>query len=281
MDTPPPLKRTTAWHPPFVRALRAVLLPECYEIFPELQLNQQPQRIDVVVRKRLAAVLLRSGALAPLVAHLGPITLIEFKGPTVSLQGEDLLVLLGYAYQYRVLKDAARDQIHLMVVANHLTKPFRTALLAEGAVLTEEAPGVHAVRGLAHPLCVIETAHCGDHLLALFSQHMTQSPQRLFTLLNEEERTIFRAVYQEVQRFRTESSLELKYTDTQEMTMSMKELMELLLEDTPKEDLLNHLSPEDMLKRLSPEDRLRGLSPEDLLRGLSPEGRQQLKKLLA
>ena len=84
-----------------------------------------------------------------------------------------------------------------------------------------------------------------------------------------------------MQRFRTESSLELKYTDTQEMTMSMKELMELLLEDTPKEDLLKHLSPEDRLRGLSPEERLRGLSPEDRLRNLSPEERQQLKKLLA
>lgn len=167
------------------------------------------------------------------------------------------------------------------MVADRLSGPFRKALEQEGGTLAQEAPGIRLVSGLAHPLCVLETAVCDDHVLRLFSRHMTTRPRDLFALLNEEERTIFRAVYQEVKRFRADPALALRYADAQEMTMSLKELMDEMLDDVPKEDLLKRLSPEERMRGLAPEERMRGLAPEERLRGLSLEEREQLRKLLS
>lgn len=288
-------KLPTAWHPPFVVALRAVLSAKAYEIVAELQLNQQPQRIDVVIRLLDAPPPDPGGPLAPLVRHLGPITLVEFKGPSAVLRADDLLVLLGYSYQYRCLhrvlheRPCPRGDLHLMVVADHLTQPFRDAVKDEGGRLVEESPGVHVATGLAYSLCVVETSVVGDGVLAIFSQRMTRRPRDLFASLTPDERVVFRMVYSEVKRFQTDHSLALKYEDTEEMTMSLEELMDEMLDDAPKEKLLKHLSPKDLRKgfspedlanQLSPEERLRGLSPEDLQQ-LSPEARERLKQLLA
>jgi hypothetical protein len=96
----PEPKQQTAWHLPFVAALRTVLSPSVYQVLAELLLNHQPQRIDVIVRRLQEEPGDAPGpGMAPLLRHLGRrVTAIEFKGPTAALRGEDLLVLLGYAY---------------------------------------------------------------------------------------------------------------------------------------------------------------------------------------
>src|SRR5438552_707002 len=117
---PPPSKHRTAWHPLFVSVLRHLLPDSDYEVIAELLLNQQPQRIDtVVVCKTHPTPPLRSTKMQALLSRLARITLIEFKGPGATLSAQDLLWLLGYAYQYRAQNRLVEPaQLNLMVVAN-------------------------------------------------------------------------------------------------------------------------------------------------------------------
>jgi hypothetical protein len=286
-----PVKHRTAWHPMFVSVLRHILPPRRYRILSEHQLNFQPLRIDVVVvRRDRSGRPPRTPVLAALTHLLGPITLIELKGPTDHLRRTDFLVLLAYAAlfcaRHRIQRPA---QVHLMVVASRLTPAFREQVQAYRGTFSEIAPGVHEVKGLDYALYCLETEIAGDHILHLFSPSFVQDPSRAFSLLTDDERAIFRQVYREVEQFTRDPRAPLEYADYEVFTMSVEEFAEEIIASMPPERLLRHvpvkerlkgLSPEERLKGLSPEERLKGLSPEERLKGLTPRERARLKRLL-
>jgi hypothetical protein len=258
----PPVQRRTAWHPIFVFTLRQVLPRGGFTVRSELQLNHQPLRVDIViVRRGQRGVLPR--LMQALVRRFGPITLIEFKGPTDPLKPADFQRLLAYAELY-CLQAGIKEprQVHLMMVATRLPRAVVRMMEAYGGRVAQEAPGVWAVRGLAHPLYCIETRAAGDHVLRFFSPDMLRRPRALMTLLDAEERGIFRAIYNEVEQFKRDPQKALRYAKMEELIMSLDELYDEIIANIP------------------PERRLKGLKPEDRLKGLSRAERARLRALL-
>src|SRR4051794_11436780 len=98
-ESPEPLENPprTAWHPLLV-ALLERFLPKGYKLIPEMLLGRLSQRVDILV-VRLEAEPGPVEKLHSILDYLAAHTLIEHKGPTDDLAGEDVLVLLGYAYQ--------------------------------------------------------------------------------------------------------------------------------------------------------------------------------------
>jgi hypothetical protein len=58
--------------------------------------------------------------------------------------------------------------------------------------------------------------------------------------------------------------MRMRYADYEEMTMSLQESIEELLQVLPIEERLKGVSTEERLKGVPAEERLMGLSPEEL-----------------
>jgi hypothetical protein len=93
------IESTTAWHPMLV-ALLEFYLPAGWQLLPEFLLTRLPQRVDIVVVRRVQETAGKPRKIHSILDHLHLHTLIEHKGPTDDLEPGDALTLLGYAAQY-------------------------------------------------------------------------------------------------------------------------------------------------------------------------------------
>jgi len=93
-------------------ALLEMYLPLGWLLIPELLLARLPQRIDIVILEMVGSAPGPVRKLHSIFDYLRPHTLIEHKGPTDDLAGEDALVLLGYGAQYMRLKKIRAHELH-------------------------------------------------------------------------------------------------------------------------------------------------------------------------
>ncbi len=120
----PEVESTTAWHPMLV-ALLELYLPEGFQLLPEFLLSRLPQRVDIVVIRRVHEAAGRARKIHSILDHLRAHTLIEHKGPTDDLEPGDALTLLGYAAQYmRMAKVGDPSELCLMVVCDRIPSGF-------------------------------------------------------------------------------------------------------------------------------------------------------------
>jgi hypothetical protein len=236
----------------------------------EIPVGQKPLQIDILLLQKEQGELPASArrVLAGLVEYLGPLTLLEFKSPSDTLRAGDFQTFLAYALLYRVQNQPLLDpaQLHLLVLAPRLTRPYREELQTLSVTAQAQEPGIWRLQGglALHPTWVLETeALAGlDHpLLTLVSPTFLTNPVSAYDLLRQGGYTNL-VVYlaQQIQQFRTRG----------------------------EEFAMQHLGTEDELKQvlreimatMSPEERLQGLSEEERLRGLTPEQLEHLRQLL-
>jgi hypothetical protein len=292
----------TAWHPMLVSLLER-FLPRGWRLTPELPLSRLAQRVDVVVVRAAEHPAPSSGKLRSILGHLRAHTLIEFKGPTDDIAGDDFLTLLGYGYQYMRL-NRVRDptNVCLMVICDHLTGSFLAQAERCGAYLLENEPGIWKGQIGRFVLHGVETGKVarrkGEELLYVFSRDYLENP-RGTEGLDREDAQVYLWLYQQVGRFKKErGAMAMKDIDLFEktademveeiaLTWPVDKRLRLL---TPQERL-HGLTPEEMLEALSPEqrrqlggltpqERLRGLTAEEMVEALSPEQRYELMGLL-
>ncbi len=271
LESPP----YTAWHPMLV-ALLERFLPRGYKLFPEFLLSRLSQRADILV-VRLEAEPGPVERLHSILDYLRAHTLIEYKGPTDDLGGEDMLVLLGYGYQYmRRARLQDPSEVCLMVIADRMTQSFLAQAKRCGVDLAEVERGLWQGRFGGFVMHGVETGKAAErgrteHLLYTFSRAFVADPAGVRPL-DQEEAQVYIWLYQQVQQFRqARGAMAVKDGDTFEQ--SMMEMFESLSAAHP--ELIGRL-----LARCTPEQRLQGLTPEDLLRSLGPEELEQLKRLL-
>ncbi len=91
-----PRKIRTWWHPLFANLLRWQLGAH-YHLEEEVPIGQKPLQIDILLVRKEQGELPASARqiLAGLVEYLGPCTLLEFKGPTDTLQTGDFPTFLA------------------------------------------------------------------------------------------------------------------------------------------------------------------------------------------
>ena len=122
-------------------------LPTGYRLVAEFLLSRLSQRADIVV-VRLEGEPGPVEKIHSILDYLAAHTIIEYKGPTDDLAGEDVLVLLGYAFQYmRRTKLQDPGDVCLMVVADRITKSFLAQAKRSGMELGRGAAASGIWRG--------------------------------------------------------------------------------------------------------------------------------------
>ncbi|WP_428263072.1 hypothetical protein [Haliangium sp.] len=251
------VRGATVWHPPFY-SLLTECAPAWVEVRTEVGLSLMPRRADMLLLRRK-----RSGAdgaakvLRGLWPLLGPVALVEFKGPTAGFRRSDLLRLVGYGVQYHeqhMAELSGPSGLTLVLLTPAWTPSLRDAVAHMQGWRLESLGGGYArivgawyntIIAFIDEVCQAER----DDYLRLFSRHREQSHTAL-RWLNA--------------RFTRMSTME----NLQDLE-GYEELVERLLGMlTPKERLAG-LTPEEVLGHYPPEERLAGLTPEQRLAGLS------------
>ena len=118
-----------------------------------------------------------------------------------------------------------------------------------------------------------------DWLLYTFSPDFLKAP-RVPTDLTNREMSLFRRTVRQIEQIEKEQRTMPTVKDTEVAASSYrKALLQLMIRETPPEDLLRELKTEDILPHIKTEERLRDLSPEQailalpdsVLRGFSKE----------
>jgi hypothetical protein len=269
---PPDFEPVTAWHPMLVALLEAYL-PPGYTLTPELVLTRLPQRIDIVIIQKTGEPAGKARKIHAILDYLAVHTLIEHKGPTDKLTGEDALVLTGYAAQYmRLRKVDEPADVMLMVVADRMSSAFVKRIEKMGGSFGKLDAGLWRGKILGCTLHGVATGEVhkrdrSERLLYAFSRAFLDKPGALAPLEGD-EKTVYHSLYQQVEQFRRIRG-EFAMKDFEELQRAFDKYQAEMMANTPVEQ---------RLAGLTPEQRLAGLAPDQVLAGLAPE---QLAELLA
>src|SRR5262249_11191863 len=130
--------------------------------------------------------------LAGLFEYLGELTLLEFKSPSDTLRAGDFQTFLAYTLLYRAQNQPLLEpgQLHLMVLAPRLTRPYRDELRLLNVTAQPQQPGIWRLHGgmVLHPSWVLETeelAGLSHPLLTLVSPKFLQDRVSTYDTLRQ------------------------------------------------------------------------------------------------
>ena len=130
-----PGKTRTWWHPLLARLLDFELAT-AYAVRDEVLVGKLPLRVDILLIRREAGQLSEAARrdLAVLVPLLNRFTLIEFKGPTDTLEPGDLAQLVGCAFLWHSQQAERIPQadVSLVVLAPSVNEAIRDELRCLG-----------------------------------------------------------------------------------------------------------------------------------------------------
>ena len=282
-----PGKTRTWWHPLLARLLDHELAT-AYTVWEEVLVGTLPLRVDILLIRREAGQLSETHRrdLSVLVPLLNRFTLIEFKGPTDSLEPGDLAQLVGCSFLWhsQQVQRLPQADISLIVLAPNLNDPARAELQSLGWQVSQYEAGVYRIAGGSFTTWLVETdvmAKLGQPVLSLMSRVFLNDHERIIGQLRETGHELLLCyVLQQVAQFRNMGKeFAMQHAGTEYLDEVEDELttvldampVELRLRGLPAEERLRGLPAEERLRGLPAEERLRGLSPEDRVRGLSPE----------
>jgi hypothetical protein len=282
-----------------------------YHLEEEVPVGLKPLQIDILLLHKEQGELSPTARriLAGLVEYLGAFTLIEFKSPSDTLRAGDFQTFLAYALLYRAQNHPLLEpaQLHLLVIAPRLTKPYRDEMRTLGVTAERQEPGIWQLQGglVVHPTWVLETeelAGLAHPLLTVVSPRFLENGVATYDSLCQggyTEMVVYLA--QQIHQFRlrgkefamqhlgTENQMQQAWRDLL-ASLSLEERLEGLSAEQRLRvgrELLTTVSFEerlrvwrDLLATVPIEKRLEGLSPEDRLRGLSPQELEHLRQLL-
>ena len=247
-----------------------------YHLEEEVPVGQKPLQIDILLLQKEQGELPASArqVLAGLVEYLGELTLLEFKSPSDTLRAGDFQTFLAYALLYRAQNQPLLDptQLHLLVLAPRLTRPYRDELRTLGVTAAQQEAGIWRLQGgmVVHPTWVLETealAGLSHPLLTLVSPTFLAHPGSAYNQLRQggyTELVVYLA--QQVHQFRLlGKEFAMQHLGTED---EMEQVLREILATMSRKERLEGLSEEERLEGLSPEKRLEGLSEEERLKGL-------------
>ena len=171
-----PGKTRTLWHPLFARLLDFAL-SSAYAVQTEVLVGKMPLRVDILLIRREKGELseVKRREVAALLPLLNRFTLIEFKGPTDSLERGDFAQLVGCAFLWhsQQKEPIAHDDVSLVVLAPTITGPVRDELRLFGCEANQHEPGIYRVTGLPFSVWLVETdamAEMAEPVLSLVSR---------------------------------------------------------------------------------------------------------------
>ncbi len=275
-----PGKTRTWWHPLLVRML-AFALDSAFKVEQEVSVGKLPLRVDILLIRREKGQLseARAREISELLPLLNRFTLIEFKGPTDTLEWGDFAQLVGCSFLWlsQQCERLSHEDISLMVVAPAVTGALREELRLLGCEASQHEAGILSVAGLPFNAWLIETdvmAQRGQPILSLVSRVFLTDRRSIIEKLARGGRkalTNYHYMVQHVKQFESEEDAAMQQALTENLDQFDEDLLARLLEELPVEQ---------RLQGLSSQERLRGMSPEELVAGLSEAERARLRELL-
>jgi len=180
-----PGKTRTWWHPLLARLLDHVLA-NAYTVLDEVLVGKMPLRVDILLIRQEQGQLSEAARLdlAALLPLLNRFTLIEFKGPTDSLDPGDLAQLIGCSFLWHSQQAEGIPQrdVSLIVLAPSTNEALRTDLRLLGCDISEHERGVFGIVGLPFASWLVETdvmADRGQPILSLVSRVFLSEHERI------------------------------------------------------------------------------------------------------
>ena len=279
------------WHYMVAGVFEFLLRPRGYKVDSFVKVGTLPLEIDIVVVHQPQARSTDFERLDFIFQRLGPVTVIEYKGPDDDLVIGDFDRLLAYALLYRMKQKIARyADMTTMTISAKLGETYKQALRAEGIALVKEADGVYRGDGAmfrhfaiavdelpkeevqARPLLPLGRAHKGQ-FGPLFGQDPTELRlgHYLWSLAHANKEVLMQVF--------SDADLSLGLEGLRKKFNSLQ-TVEQRLEGLGAKERLEGLGPKERLAGLGPEEILSYYPPEELVRGLSREDRQRLRQLL-
>ncbi len=280
-----PGKTRTWWHPLLARLLDH-FLATAYAVRDEVLVGKLPLRVDILLVRRETGELPEASRrdLSVLVPLLNQFTLIEFKGPTDTLEPGDVAQLVGCAFLWHSQQPerVPRADISLIVLAPCLNDAVRSECRSLGWQVVEHVPGVHRIVGGPFTTWLIETdvmAGLGQPILSLVSRVFLDEHERIIEELRRTgHASLLHYMLQQIGQFRNlGKDFAMQHTDTEYLDELEDELQTAVLETIPIEKRLRGLSPDQVLRGFTPEGFARGLSDEDAARLREQLERRQRK----
>jgi len=249
-------------------ALIAERAPSGIDVRVEVRLTHEPQRADMILRRRRRAARLsaRARVLRRLWRWLGVETIVEFKSLARPFRSGDLVRLWGYGVQWQTqrLRRLRPGDLTLLLIVPSLTRALSAELAWMGFSVEDLGGGYRRVHGMVYIVYIViidEVAVAErDAFLALFGHHPADDPKAWWWL----------------QQFIVKEGKTMALQKLEGYRKMVKRLSEAAAREyvvaqlTPKQRLAG-LAPEQRLAGLAPEQRLAGLAPEQRLAGLAPE----------
>jgi len=135
-----------AWHPAFVEAIMLELKDyhDSLEFLPEFQLTAEPLRIDCVVIKKKADIVIRKN----IAAIFKDINILEYKSPEDYVSIGNFYKVYGYACLYASLENISVTNITISFIESHYPRELLSHLKkTRGYKVEENSPGIYNVIG--------------------------------------------------------------------------------------------------------------------------------------
>jgi hypothetical protein len=145
-----------AWHPAFVEAIQAELeeYRDVLEFHAEHQLTAEPLRIDVLVVKKRADVVIEKN----IARIFRACNIIEYKSPSDYVSRSDFQKAQGYAWFYASLHDVPTQDLTVTLVTSRYSHDVIEHLKTDLRCVVEKSePGLYVVRGMPMPVQMIDS----------------------------------------------------------------------------------------------------------------------------
>ncbi len=156
-----------------------------YAVRDEVLVGKLPLRVDILLIRREAGQLSEGGRrdLSVLVPLLNRITLIEFRGPTDTLEPGDLAQLVGCAFLWHSQQTERIPQadVSRAVLAPNVNEAIREEVRCLGWQISEHEAGVHCIISGPFTMWLIETdvmAELGQPVFSLVSRVFLKEHER-------------------------------------------------------------------------------------------------------
>jgi hypothetical protein len=270
----PPGKTRTWWHALLVRLLDHVLSAS-YEIRDEVPIGKLPLRIDIVLIRREDGRIPEhlTQELRTVAERLNQWTLVEFKGPTDTLQCGDLDRLLACAHLFcaQQAQTIASSDLTLIILAPGPTDGFREELKLRGWKAPKRKRGLYRIRDPAFETWLIsadEITGPDEPVLSLFSRVFLRDRRGIMQQLQEAGYgDLLSYVLQQIEQFKqVGEQFMIQHKDTEVMDDTARDFVELALKIASPADRLRGIPADEVLRHISLEDLVAGLSQEELTR---------------
>jgi hypothetical protein len=145
-----------AWHPAFFEAIQLELqqYKDILRFVAEYQLTTEPLRIDVLIIKKAADVVIEKN----IAAIFRRENIVEYKSPGDYISVEDFYKIYGYACLYANLNKVAITDLTVTFTGSRYPRRLMAHLRRERKYSIEEKwPGIYIIKGDILPIQIIDS----------------------------------------------------------------------------------------------------------------------------